>query len=608
MPNSREVASEIQQQFFYADAWRQQYDERALKYWKLFNGYREPLLRELAGRSNLHIPKTYEIVDSLRARYLKALFGSGRIIEYMPNPLLYFQEGMSPDEYLRMLETAEDSAKYATYLVDRQLRSSRVYRQFYDWITAFLVMPCGVLSVGWKYEVKKTKRYGMVWDKRYGTLVPGIVEEDVVTYDDNEVKYIDYFDFWPDPRGTDIDSCRFVFVREYLTKRQLEEKMNLLAEVGAGTVWGPGAGSWDWDSLAAAGSTFLDQRMDKAGQVGLTAETSQGYWQDIKKGYLFEVLHRYSDDEHSIWVNRHECVYHGENIYWHGKKPLVVTSYDPKPAEFYGFSVVELLEHLQAELNTNRNQRIDNVSFVLNRMWKVRRSADVDESQLISRPHGIIYVDTMDDVGEFTMQDITQSTYRDEAITKGDMDNTVGAPAIVRGVEPPGRETATETVTKAGAADIKFQTRIMLFEEYIDRLAEMLDMNNQQFIVNPRIFRVEEEWKIVTPEELRGHRTYRRKSIGLDFMHNQEVRRRQLLELQNLLQNSPHIDQYELLKLVLEAYGIRGTERILLPKEEATTVPAPSGSPAGTRLASGSAALDSVQQLLDAVKVQGVEV
>src|SRR5690606_15487280 len=44
-------------------------------------------------------------------------------------------------------------------------------------------------------------------------------------WDDNEIQVVDYFDFWPDPRGYDIDSCRFVFQREWLSREQIEHKL-----------------------------------------------------------------------------------------------------------------------------------------------------------------------------------------------------------------------------------------------------------------------------------------------------------------------------------------------------------------------------------------------
>jgi hypothetical protein len=109
----------------------------------------------------------------------------------------------------------------------------------------------------------------------------------------------------------------------------------------------------------------------------------------------------------------------------------------------------------------------------------------------------------------------------------------------------------------------------MLYETVLERLAIMLDMNNQQFIDGPRIFRIEDEWKVVTPEELRGHHLYRPASSNLDVTANREIRRQQVLELLKIVQGNQYIDQWELLKLVLDAYGIRGAEKLLIPKEQA---------------------------------------
>jgi len=95
-----------------------------------------------------------------------------------------------------------------------------------------------------------------------------------------------------------------------------------------------------------------------------------------------------------------------------------------------------------------------------------------------------------------------------------------------------------------------------------------MDMNNQQFVDRPRIFRVEEEWQVVTPEELRGHHLYRPASSSLDVTSNREVRRQQVLELLQIVEGRPEVDQYELLKIVLEAFSIRGTEGLLKPKEQ----------------------------------------
>src|SRR5690606_3707901 len=126
---------------------------------------------------------------------------------------------------------------------------------------------------------------------------------------------------------------------------------------------------------------------------------------------------------------------------------------------------VEIIQHLQAELNTQRNQRIDNASMILNRMWKVRRGADIDESELVSKPHGIIYVDQPDDVTEISFSDVPSSAYIEGNIIERDMENALSVPSVVRGVDPTRQETATEIVTKTSNAGVRFDVKIMLFEE-----------------------------------------------------------------------------------------------------------------------------------------------
>ena len=84
--NAAETTAELVQRWNYADDFRQQYDDRALEWYKLYVGYRDALPDKLAGRSNLHIPRTYEEIDTLRSRFLKAIFASRPYIDFLPRP------------------------------------------------------------------------------------------------------------------------------------------------------------------------------------------------------------------------------------------------------------------------------------------------------------------------------------------------------------------------------------------------------------------------------------------------------------------------------------------------------------------------------------------
>lgn len=570
--NTAETTAELLSRFTYADAWRQQYDERALNWYKQYVGWRDALPKELQGRSNLHIPRTYEEIDTLRARFLKALFASRPYIDFLPRPRVADPAAM---------QELEIKAKLAGALVDDQL--AMVAPVFYDFITCFLVYPAAIASVGWRYETRKVRVRQPVFTESWieqpdGSLASITrldwqeVEQEAVERDDNDIQVIDFFDFWPDPRGRCIDSSRFVFHREWLTEKELRDRLELLRRAGGGTVYEPE----DWDALVSAGGHLQDGREDRLAAIGLGSESGQGFWREPRKGYLIELLHYWEDDRHAIIANRHELVYDGPNPYHrHEKKPFIATSFDPLPGEFYGLSAVQLIEHLQAELNTTRNQRIDNVSLVLNRMWKVRRSADINPDELISRPHGVIWLDNPDDVTELTMNDVTASSYNEERIIKEDMENVVGVPAVVRGVNPARKETATEVVTKNSSAGFRFDAKVMLYEALcLKRLAYLMDCNNQQFIDQARLVRVYGdlgvEWKRIEPWEIIGEHDYMPAGSSVDPMANKEIRRQQLNEVMQIVlkTQNPFVDMYELTRLWLESYDIRSVDNLLKRPEE----------------------------------------
>ena len=519
----------------------------------------------------------YEHLDTLRARLFRSFVATRPYIEFLPMPT-----GLTA-EAVKSLNT--DKAVVAAALVDAQLERNGWPRILYDFLTSLLIMPAAILSVGWRFERRPVRRRVVepVVDPLSGAVVGlglAVVEEEAQVWDDNEIALVDYFDFWPDPRGRDIDSCRFVFQREFATAQQIEERLEVLAEAGQGEVF-----PVDWEALKGAGEGLEEGRWERLSAVGLAPETSEGPWSEEEggeyRGRLHEVLHYWEDDRHALIIDRSQLVYDGANPYWrHGSKPYVVATWEPLPNEFYGMSAAQILEHLQHALNTHRNQRVDNISLVLNRMWKVRRSADIDESELVSRPHGVVYVDDPQDVEAIVTPDVTGSAYTEEAVLRQDMENALGTPPVVRGASAQRSETATEVATKASNAELRFAVKIALFEAVgIKRLARLMDMNNQQFIDTPRLVRVWStgsdaqaafEWRVVQPHEIIGEFDYRPSGSSADPAANKEIRRQQLTQVMQvvLATQNPFVDKYELTKAWLETFDLRNVEKLLVPKEQ----------------------------------------
>lgn len=91
-------------------------------------------------------------------------------------------------------------------------------------------------------------------------------------------------------------------------------------------------------------------------------------------------------------------------------------------------SIPEMTGGLQEMANEIANQRIDNVKFVLNKKWFVKRGKNVDLSSLVRNVPGAITLmdDVETDVKEVTWQDVTASAYQEQDRVNADYDELVG--------------------------------------------------------------------------------------------------------------------------------------------------------------------------------------
>jgi hypothetical protein len=587
-----EVTGELMARFFYAQSHRQQYEAQAIDNYKLYIGYRPKLdpSDPNYGRSNLHIPRSAEIADAWRARVFESFAGPNRpYFDFSPMPI-----GYSVDR--EAIAANERKAPKAAALVDMQLEKNNWVRLLYEHLTNLIIYPVAWMAVSWRYQVGKTRKrvrvpmIQQVMDPMTGEIVQVPVvdpmtgqpvlqwaEQDIETvlFDDNEITCPSFFDMWWDPKGRDVDTCRFIFQRERKSTQQLKDMLELIRKAGVGgKFYDP-----DWDALATANGQIDDDGQDiHLAEVGISTDHGGDSWpqEQAHKGYLHEVLHYWEDDRHAIIVDRNQCLYDGPNPYWrHRRKPFVAQSYEPLPAQFAGLAVMDYLAHLQHELNTNRNQRIDNVSLVLNRMWFRYSGADIPDDQLVSRPGGVVDVPAPGMLEPIVTPDVTASAYNEESIIKSDMESAIGTPNIVRGVDNDTKQTAREAMLKQSGAATRFNVKIKLAEHLgFKRLVMLMDMNNQQFITGSRLVRVGgmavDDWQEVTMEDLDGEWDYRPAGLATDPSVNREVMREQFKDLLITAKTLqlPYAKMYELWVGLLGTYDLRNPQKYTYTEEE----------------------------------------
>lgn len=113
---------------------------------------------------------------------------------------------------------------------------------------------------------------------------------------------------------------------------------------------------------------------------------------------------------------------------FHGRRPYVMGTAVLETHRIMSNSLAQLGKGIQDEANEIVNQRLDNVKFVLNKKWFVKRGKDADVSGLLRNvPGGVVMLDDpMGDVREVSWPDVTGSAFEEQNRLNMDMDELMG--------------------------------------------------------------------------------------------------------------------------------------------------------------------------------------
>lgn len=118
-------------------------------------------------------------------------------------------------------------------------------------------------------------------------------------------------------------------------------------------------------------------------------------------------------------------------VWFHGKRPYVIGFSVVETHKTYPTAPVGLTKDVQAELNQNANQRMDNVSFAMNKRYFVKRTGQVDLRSLQRNvPSAITMMnDPTDgkDVRVVDTPDVTRSAYEEQDRLNLDFDDLMGS-------------------------------------------------------------------------------------------------------------------------------------------------------------------------------------
>lgn len=126
---------------------------------------------------------------------------------------------------------------------------------------------------------------------------------------------------------------------------------------------------------------------------------------------------------------------------------------------FYAKGEVEYISELQERLNDTQNQKTDNLSFALNRMWSLDPAfaSKIDEIQSIP---GAVFTVPPGALQEIVTPPLGQDADREIDRIKDEMRRATAADEIIQGARAPGNTTATEVNAQLSQAGTRFDLKL----------------------------------------------------------------------------------------------------------------------------------------------------
>ena len=163
-----------------------------------------------------------------------------------------------------------------------------------------------------------------------------------------------------------------------------------------------------------------------------------------------------------------------------GVRPFELYVDHDVPNELYGIGEIEPTETLQVGINKIKNQRLDNVDLVMNRMWVYDRAGGINPRDLKSYPGNVIPADDINSIQVLSTPDVTNSSFAEEDRYLRDFQLATG---VVEAAGGGGRDdfinTATGQKIRVAKQNSRYGLKIENLEDTLARIGlKMLQMMN----------------------------------------------------------------------------------------------------------------------------------
>lgn len=388
-------------------------------------------------RSQLFIPMTYWTVENWLTKVAAAFYSGDRIWEIVPR----FKRSMG-------------LVRPTQYLLDYQSDIYNWENLLYEILKSTAIHGISWTFFGWdlKIRIDETEVEEPVLDKDGNPVIdkmgsPKIrtrkVKLPVIDQDKPTVVLAHPKEVYWDPRGTDVDNCSCV-LREYWQDIDKVKK-----KIDDGVYKG-----LDLSKLSDESSKEMEKNdhLVKAGIQDIVDHERKR----IKTWDIFE------DTKFYTVLNEQYLVKDKNNPLPRKIKPAMLLKCNPIPHELRALSEIDPVRNINIERNTIRNQRIDQVSLDINKMFLVDKNAGIDTKQLYSAPNHFIEVHPISGSVQNAIQvlnspSVPMSSYTEESMLDNDAQQASGQLDYAIGQTPARREAARTVKSLQTAALQRFE-------------------------------------------------------------------------------------------------------------------------------------------------------
>jgi hypothetical protein len=519
------------------EAWRRPLEDKWNQIYRLY--FNDDNELKTPTRAKIFVPMIFKLIESALPIIINTIFSSDSIFEVTPT-------------------NAEDQplADVIQLLLEYQLTQANFYVKFLDFTKQMLLYGTSYFKVYWKvkrqwvWEREPIRKNVSFFGIPAGNKIVGWKENKTYKVVERrpEVDTLDILDVFPDPDSTQINEGKGIFMRSYMSKEDIRE-------LGAGPR--PVYGNTDHDGLK---STRHDNSYSDTRQYRLVTRGMSSGGSDSRPVEVLEFFGKYDLDgdgiREEVYVvigNRQVILKATSNPFQHQKWPLVKGTLFAVPMEWFGVGIVEPVMSQQHELNTIRRQRLDNINMILNSMWKVKDTADIDLNALVSTPNGIIITSEMDGLEAIRPNNETGTAHNEAQSLIAEMEDTTVTQAA-QGNPASGRLGRTSSGARMIISQSleKFGTAIRLVEETaIKRVLRMFHQLNLQFLDDDDILRDPGMYghlfsADVTPEMLRAEVKF--KMLGISEMVGKEGKINQIASFLGMFKDTMTPEEITLVK------------------------------------------------------------